>query len=231
VEVPKYVGKTQSIIRVALKNLGLDHTYLLQRLGLPFQTKRSWNSRKLGACEWVEICHALRIPIGSISWGYSYQSHKAELFAAWKYGLPLPPRTPARKKMFRDIRDDKRRDRKWLDEHHGLRLRWKSRYYDFKEDLPHRFKRIRRDWFWFIPKSDDRVADPSEAPAPPEVIAVYIYPPGDPEFEQIWNEAQRQKEQRSFGLTTSLSQETGDSQQIRQPITASTHLDSASVLP
>lgn len=123
-----YARKTEEIIGHALKELGLDYAFLKSRAGLPHSAAQHLKSKHLSASQWFLICSLLHIPTDSISCGYSHNSHKARLRCAWERGLLDLPLTLSVRRFIREIRQDKKADRRFQRTCYSRGLRFRIFY-------------------------------------------------------------------------------------------------------
>jgi hypothetical protein len=125
--LPPVENHAESVIRAALRELGLTEDYLRFRLGFEESSPRCWSADLLGVFEWLEICRVLCLDIDSISYGYDRRWHVAKIRAGIETRTIDLPRTPQLRAMLRELRTLAWSNWRFESRHYGFRLRWRIR--------------------------------------------------------------------------------------------------------
>lgn len=138
-----YAGKTEKIIGHGLGKLGLDYSYLKAAVGLPHSDVKHLKAKNLSASQWIAICDALYLQVGSIRDGYNHREHKARIRFYWERGLLDLPRTRQIEEFIREIKQDKKVTRDFECSFQGNGLRFRIFYRSLG---PNAFKVFRRKY-------------------------------------------------------------------------------------
>ena len=85
---PRYAGRTDLIIRAALKTLGLDLPDLFRLMDLPSpMSGDDLSANRHTASAWIYICEVIHLNADCILYGYSPHEHRGRIRAAIEEGV------------------------------------------------------------------------------------------------------------------------------------------------
>lgn len=142
-----FPGDLNSIVELALYELGLDKVFLLCAFkksgGIPAfeHDPLEWDIKSISASEYVWLCDLLLLPYDSITTGYSRMQHKAWVGRAVENGTFVLPITQSTRALVSEYLKDKKRSIQFEAVHMGARLRRHARAQRYVESVARRTER------------------------------------------------------------------------------------------